>query len=144
MIWNISVNYNAVCWPCENQFNFTINQRHFKSSQKLIKHFHGTIFSIWSILPSLSVWPVIFVLNLNESVSSVPLKPIILPSWYTAAISLKYYQSFQMFLNNYRYILLSYTLAMYSKFRWLIRCTIQQIFYFLVFHYYVIIPVSYH
>ena len=43
------------------------------------------------ILPLLPVWPVIFVLNLNESVSLVPSKSIISYSSYTAGISLQYW-----------------------------------------------------
>ena len=40
--------------------------------------------------PLLSVWPVIFVLKLNESVALAPLKSAILPLLSTGAISLQY------------------------------------------------------
>ena len=48
------------------------------------------VLSTLSILPSSSVWPAIFVLQLNESVALAPLKSTILPSLFTAGISLKY------------------------------------------------------
>ena len=58
--------------------------------QKLLKYFSGTIFSTFSVSPSSLVLPVIFVLNLNESVPLAPLKIIILPSSSAAGISLHY------------------------------------------------------
>ena len=64
--------------------------------QKLLRYFSGTIIStstLPAILPSLlsaAVWPVVFVLNLNESFSLAPLKLTILPSSSTAGISLQY------------------------------------------------------
>ena len=57
--------------------------------QKLIKYFNGTIILIPFISPSLLVWHVIFVLNLNESVALVLIKSIILPALFTAGISLQ-------------------------------------------------------
>ena len=65
--------------------------------QKLLKYFNGTIIStstlpaILPLLLSAAVWPVIFVLKLNESVALAPLKSTILPSLFTAGISLQYY-----------------------------------------------------
>ena len=57
--------------------------------QKLLRYFNGAISSI-SIHLLLSVWPVIFVLKLNESVALAPLKSAILPLLSTAGISLQY------------------------------------------------------
>ena len=59
--------------------------------QKLLGYFNEIIISTSSILPSLLVWPVIFVLNLNESVVLVAVKSAILPALFTAGISLQYY-----------------------------------------------------
>ena len=42
--------------------------------QKLIKYFNGAIISTLFICQSSSVWAVIFVLKLNESVALAPLK----------------------------------------------------------------------
>ena len=42
------------------------------------------------IIPSSLVWPVIFVLKLSESVTLPSLKSTILPSLFTAGISLQY------------------------------------------------------
>ena len=61
-----------------------------RALQKLLKYFSGTIISTW-IIPLLLVWPVIFVLKLSESVALAPLKSTILPSLFTAGISLQYY-----------------------------------------------------
>ena len=55
--------------------------------QKLLRYFIGTIISTSSILPSLLVWPAIFVLNLNESAVLVAVKPTKLPALFTAGIS---------------------------------------------------------
>ena len=57
--------------------------------QKLLKYFNGTIISTL-IIPLSLVWPVIFVLKLNESVAIAPLKSAISPSSSTAGISLQY------------------------------------------------------
>ena len=59
--------------------------------QKLLKYFNGTIISTLSISPSSSVWPVIFALELNESVALASLKLTMLPILITAGISLQYY-----------------------------------------------------
>ena len=56
--------------------------------QKLLRYFNGTIIST-SIIPSLLVWPVIFVLKLNESVALAPLKLTVFPALFTAGISLQ-------------------------------------------------------
>ena len=58
--------------------------------QKLLKYFNRTIISTFFITPSLSVWPVIFVLKLNESVALAPLKSAISPLLFTAGISLQH------------------------------------------------------
>ena len=42
------------------------------------------------IIPLSLVWPVIFVLKLNESVALAPSKSAILPLLFTAGISLQY------------------------------------------------------
>ena len=57
--------------------------------QKLLRYFNGTIISTL-IIPSLIVWPVIFVLKLNESAALAPLKSTISPALFTAGISLQY------------------------------------------------------
>ena len=68
--------------------------------QKLIKYFNGTIIStstLPTILPSLlllAVWPVIFVLTVNESVALAPLKSTIAPLLFTARTSLQYCHRF--------------------------------------------------
>ena len=62
-----------------------------KVVQKLLKYFNGTIISTSCILPSSQVWPVIFVLKLNESVALAPLKSTIFLSSFTAVISLQHY-----------------------------------------------------
>ena len=78
--------------------------------QKLLKYFKRAIILTLSILPLLSVWPVIFILKLNESVALAPLKSTILPLLFTAGISLQYCHKLpDVFLNNYHYILLRYT-----------------------------------
>ena len=77
--------------------------------KKLLNYFNGTIISTLFISPSSSVWPVIFALKLNELVALAPLKPTISPLLFTAGISLQYCHKLP---NNYRYILLSYTLAL--------------------------------
>ena len=59
--------------------------------QKLLRYSNGTIVSILFISRSLSVWPVIFILKLNESVALAPLKSIKLPILFTVGISLQYY-----------------------------------------------------
>ena len=61
---------------------------------KLLKYFNETIISKLFIPPSLLVWPVIFVLKLNESVASAPLNSIILPLLFTAGTSLQYCHKF--------------------------------------------------
>ena len=58
--------------------------------QKLLNYFNGTIISTPFTSPSSFVWPVIFVLNLNESVVLVAVKSTILPALFTAGISLQY------------------------------------------------------
>ena len=78
--------------------------------QKLLKYFSGTIISTFSMSPSSLVLPIIFDLKLSESASLAPLNTTMSPSLFTAGISLQL--SFQMFLNNYHYILLSYTWAL--------------------------------
>ena len=80
--------------------------------QKLLEYFNGTIISTLSISPSLLVWLVIFVLKLNESVALASLKSTISPLLFRAGTSLQYCYKLQMFLNDYRYIPLSYTLAL--------------------------------
>ena len=70
--------------------------------QKLLKYFNGTIISTSFSLPSLGVFPVIFILDLNDSESA---KLSFGSSLYIAT-------KFQMFLHNYLYILLNYTLAL--------------------------------
>ena len=69
----------------------------FKISLTLqLRYFNGNIistFTLSAILPLLllsAVWPVIFVLKLNESVALAPLKSAISPSLFTADISLQY------------------------------------------------------
>ena len=57
--------------------------------QKLLKYFSGTNISAFSISPSSLVWPVIFVLKLNESIALAPLKITIFPSLFIAGISLQ-------------------------------------------------------
>ena len=57
--------------------------------QKLLKNFNGTIVSTSTILPSSLVWPVIFVLKLNEFVALAPSKPTLSPALFTAGISLQ-------------------------------------------------------
>ena len=56
--------------------------------QKLLKYFNRTIVSTSSISPSSSAWPVIFALELNESVALASLKLTILPLLFTTGISL--------------------------------------------------------
>ena len=80
--------------------------------QKLLKYSSGTIISTFSIFTSLSVLPIIFNLKLNESVSLAPSKITISPSLFTAGTSLQYCHKLPDVLNNYRYILLSCTLAL--------------------------------
>ena len=58
--------------------------------QKLLKYFNATITSTLSILPLLSVWPVIFYLKLNESVALAPLKSTISPLLFSVDISMQY------------------------------------------------------
>ena len=58
--------------------------------QKLLNYFNGTVISTPFISPSSLVWPVIFVLNVNESVVLVLVKSIILPALFMAGISLQY------------------------------------------------------
>ena len=48
--------------------------------QKLLKYFNGTTISVPFISPSSLVLPVIFVLNLDESVVLVAVKSTILPA----------------------------------------------------------------
>ena len=57
--------------------------------QKLLKYFNEAIIPTLSILPLLSVWPVIFTLKLNESVALVPLNSTILSLLFTAGIFLQ-------------------------------------------------------
>ena len=58
--------------------------------QKLLKYFSGIIISTFSMCLSSLVLPIIFDVKLNESVSLVPSKIKILPSSFTAGISLQY------------------------------------------------------
>ena len=58
--------------------------------QKLLNYFNGTVISTPFISPSSLVWPVIFVLNVNESVVLVLVKSKILPALFMAGISLQY------------------------------------------------------
>ena len=58
--------------------------------QKLLNYFNGIIISTLSYSWSLSVWIVIFALELNESVTLAPLKLKISPILFTAGISLQY------------------------------------------------------
>ena len=64
--------------------------------QKLLRYFSGTIIStstLPAILPLLllaAVWPVIFVLKLNETVALAPLKSTIVPASFTDGIYLQY------------------------------------------------------
>ena len=70
--------------------------------QKLLKYFNGTIISTSFVLPSGGVFPVIFILDLNDSES--------VKFYYLAHLCIIVI-NFEMFLNNYHYILLNYTLA---------------------------------
>ena len=63
------------------------------------KYFKGTIISALYNFPSSSVWPVIFALELNESVALAPLKPTILSLLFTAGIFLQYCHKPPDFLN---------------------------------------------
>ena len=58
--------------------------------QIFLKYFNGTIIST-PFDPSSPVWPVIFSLELNESVRLPSLKSIIASLFFTAGISLQYY-----------------------------------------------------
>ena len=58
--------------------------------QKLLKYFNGISIWILPVLPLLSIWPVIFVLKLKESVALAPLKSTISPLVFTAGVSLQY------------------------------------------------------
>ena len=60
-----------------------------KVLQKLLKYFNGTIIST-SFVPSFPVRPVIFTLNLNESVALPSAKAIITSLASRACISLQY------------------------------------------------------
>ena len=71
--------------------------------QKLLKYFNGTIISTSFVLPSVGVFPVIFILDLNDSES--------VKFYYLAHLCIIVI-NFEMFLNNYHYILLNYTLAL--------------------------------
>ena len=57
----------------------------------MLKYFKGTMISTLSISPSSSVWPVILVSKLNESVALAPLKLTISRLLFTAGLSLQYY-----------------------------------------------------
>ena len=54
-----------------------INQKHFKSSQKLLKYFNGTVILTSFVLPAAEVFPVNFNLKLNDAL--LPGKLTILP-----------------------------------------------------------------
>ena len=70
--------------------------------QNLLKYFNGTIISTSFVLPSAGVFPVIFILDLND-LESVKLS---FAHLCNTAIN------FQMFFSNYHYILLNYKLAL--------------------------------
>ena len=70
--------------------------------QKLLKYFNGAIISTSFSLPSSGVFPVIFILDLNDP------KSVKLSFGYLCNIA----TNFQIFLHNYPYILLNCTLAL--------------------------------
>ena len=70
--------------------------------QKLLKYFNGTIISTSFSLPPAGFFPVIFILDLNDSES------VKISFGHLCNVT----TNFQMFLHNYRYILLNYTLAL--------------------------------
>ena len=74
--------------------------------QKLLKYFKGTSTSTFSV-PSAPVVPVIFCLNLKQAL--LPGKQAIAPASVKAGLSLvRITMNFQIFLNNYHYILSKY------------------------------------
>ena len=72
--------------------------------QKLLKYFNGRTISTSYVLPSAEVFPVTFILDLNYSESAKLL--------FGSSLS---QTNFQLFLNNYYYILSNYTLALLYK-----------------------------
>ena len=74
-----------------------------KVLQKFHKYFNGTVISTSSVLLSGGVFPVIFILDLNDLES--------VKFYYLAHLCIIVI-NFEMFLNNYHYILLNYTLAL--------------------------------
>ena len=92
MICNIGANYNAVLVKISSTSQLIKGIS--RVLQKLLKYFSGTIISTFSISPSSLVWSVIFVFKLDESVALAPLKATILPSLFTADISLQYCHKF--------------------------------------------------
>ena len=83
--------------------------------QKLLKYFSGPIISTSFAFPSAGVFPVIFVLYLNDSDLAK----------LSLGISLEYWNNFQRFLNNYHCIQLSYT--------WVLQCEYHE--YYLCLYY---------
>ena len=71
--------------------------------QKLLKYFNGTMISTSFVLPAAGFFPVIFILDLNDSDCVI----------LSLGSSLYYcHLNFQMFLNNYHYIQSSCTLVL--------------------------------
>ena len=64
------------------------------------------------IIPLSLIWPVIFILKLNESVELAPLKSAILPLLFTASISRKYCHN----LPDVFELLSNYTLALLHQY----------------------------
>ena len=60
------------------------------TSQGMLRYLKGTIISTPFVSPSLFVWPVVFVLKLDESLALAPVKSTILPSLFAAGIFLQY------------------------------------------------------
>ena len=88
--------------------------------QKLLKYFNGAVISTSFIFPPAGVFSVMFTLDLRNSESSV----YHLPHLCNIAINL------QMILNNYQYILSSYTLTLLYQFLW------NYLFLYYSFHFY--------
>ena len=113
MIFNASINYNAVFRPSQNKINLKeLIKGISKVLQKLFKYFNGAIISTPSILHLFPVRPVIFAVKLNESVALAPLNSTIKTLLFTAVCLYNIAINFYMFLNNYHYILWNYTLAL--------------------------------
>ena len=72
--------------------------------------------STLSNTPPSSVLPIIFALKLNESIALAPLKSTISPLLIEQVFLYNIAIGFHMFLKNYPYILLSYTLILFYQY----------------------------